>query len=720
MFLFKTDEHVQSAPLSSQAHSHVNTIIDNSHCSLNDHSHNYTEDRTTLGIYSNISINNDLASTRVDVCRNPTTKTSGIIDKNVGRIQDENTAAKTDSVTSLNFRSEIFGNEDPTKNACGSAFFGRSDGQFRASSYEIMEDLSLSDIHRDNFNKRDYTTSELESETASANVFVGRSDGSFRDISHNVMKELNLADIARDRCDKRGCTAPALEFASRDALFSNRIVDVKGCIHGKYTESILGNGNSVLSAKKDSLPKINLAGETRDIMAKRRYTLRKYKLAVDLILLAFGFSIFGYLITETPDTESLLSNQDMIFPWALCTTSCVLGIITVVSFFVLYNRNEPEIASRNMWFIGQVIICTYVSVISRLFGVLLHYQKLPIKVSDERYWYYYVSVLHAGTWAFIMIVSAATLRLRLIYRIWVCNQLTTTYQTGLVYHIPISLLSVLPALIGTYSGSHMPFMIQYIATYLVWMFLLAEMIFYLCKIRNIASLFTDVGSNIRICSLCFMYFLGNFIYVLRHGQTVIVVMMYTILIPLSFLIIWFEMFGIPIVKVTGNKLGKSWLDTIDLAGLGYKFKNSALSSLDGIIETPFLYNSFVTVCERMHSVENLYFVKAMIPYRRAIKEGEHLLAVGHARDIISTFVTSASQDMQINISCKTRGIFQHANLLDKSSVPESVDKELRAVEERVTGLLFSAKAEFLAMPEVQDHYDKLQACVRAGLIAAGV
>eukprot|EP01134_Creolimax_fragrantissima_P001509 CFRG1509T1 len=453
---------------------------------------------------------------------------------------------------------------------------------------------------------------------------------------------------------------------------------------------------------------------------RRRFPLWVLKVMVDTILLGLTLGLFGYLIYETPNIDEIFSNTDMIIRWAYWVISVVLSIIVIVSILVVYCRKEPEIASRNAWFIGQVIVCTHLSLICRLFGVLMLYQKLPLKFVHDHFWYYYVPVTQVGTWAFLMIVSAVTLRLRLIYKIWVCNDLVTTYQSGFMYHIPITVFSMVPALVGAYTNTQLSFAVQYIGAYIAWGFILGEMIFYLFKIWNITTLFTDVSSNVRICGLCFFVFIITAIYVMINGQNVAVILEFVIVTPCCFLIIWLELFSTSLVKVGGRMLGKSWLDDVDLAGLGYEFKNSTSSSLDEVMETPFLYHLFASVCEMNHSMENVLFIKAMIPYRRAIENGETLEAIACAEHIIVTFVTGFDCDMHINIGCKTKSVLREANLKNQSFVPESVDQELRRAEDRVTGMLQSSKAELLAMPEVQGHFDKLRASVQAGLLAREV
>eukprot|EP01134_Creolimax_fragrantissima_P000664 CFRG0664T1 len=107
------------------------------------------------------------------------------------------------------------------------------------------------------------------------------------------------------------------------------------------------------------------------------------------------------IVENTPDPTLPLSNGEVILPWVYGIVSVFAAIFVAVTAFVIYFRQEPEIVSRNVLFITQI-----------------------------------------GPWGLLMVVSAVTLRLRVIYKIWICNDLNTSYGFGLIYHIPISIVSV--------------------------------------------------------------------------------------------------------------------------------------------------------------------------------------------------------------------------------------------------------------------------------------
>ncbi|KNC74553.1 hypothetical protein SARC_12905, partial [Sphaeroforma arctica JP610] len=102
-----------------------------------------------------------------------------------------------------------------------------------------------------------------------------------------------------------------------------------------------------------------------------------WSLLVDVITWSTGFTIF-MVATQTADDHSKGTNNAVIrFPLTLTHLTLQFIVWMLLAIFLYWAREEPEISTKNKYFLVQVTLCSGLLILSRFFGLLMEHQYIP-------------------------------------------------------------------------------------------------------------------------------------------------------------------------------------------------------------------------------------------------------------------------------------------------------------------------------------------------------
>ncbi|KNC79059.1 hypothetical protein SARC_08535 [Sphaeroforma arctica JP610] len=336
-------------------------------------------------------------------------------------------------------------------------------------------------------------------------------------------------------------------------------------------------------------------------------------------------------------------------------------------------------------------------------AVMVVYDKLSIPPGSDLYKIFMTLAIHGSIAGMLMVTSAVTLRLRIIYKIWICNDIHASYCFGLIYHVPLMMVATTPTMILDLCRKGLSFSQLYWPIFGAYVFFFAECGFYFWKIKRISSILVDFSSTLRIGAMVLGMFSFQLIYEGILGRLdIIAVLSFFFMTPATLFVIWLEILGPALVKITGRKLRASFLGGLDLWGIADELGSRGF---DDVLSDPYLSEKFTESCTKMYCTENVIFLKGMLNVRNALSSVTNHAGSGH------------EPLMEINISSQTREIIlDEMSYLRSDLISDALLRSLDEAEERVCSMLMSAKADFLTDAEVSAHLRRMWASERAGLV----
>ncbi|KNC81467.1 hypothetical protein SARC_06213 [Sphaeroforma arctica JP610] len=134
---------------------------------------------------------------------------------------------------------------------------------------------------------------------------------------------------------------------------------------------------------------------------------------IDLFVFGGTWTLIVCLYHAVGEDSSMnpFRGGDIVMPWVYGVYVVLLVTSAAVAVAVIYVRKEREIATRNVQFITQVMVCTSIALITRLLAAMVVYSRISISPGTVVFDTVSSLFIHISAAAMLMVVSAVTLRL---------------------------------------------------------------------------------------------------------------------------------------------------------------------------------------------------------------------------------------------------------------------------------------------------------------------
>ncbi|KNC78723.1 hypothetical protein SARC_08862, partial [Sphaeroforma arctica JP610] len=439
----------------------------------------------------------------------------------------------------------------------------------------------------------------------------------------------------------------------------------------------------------------------------------KYSLAVDLIIWLSGICLWIASVLIADNVDSIISNQQSRFLIVIIWNTVLTVIVTILTVLIYIYRGEPELVSRGKSFLIQATACTTGVLLFQIVGGCVLFQKTGLSAYDSTNWYMYTwaSLYSGAIICFFGIVSAVNLRLRVVYKVYVCEAYSTKYWHGLLLHLPMILLSPMSVLFCTMSKVECSASVYWTSLWVIWGLFSAELVYYIFRTRDVPNLFIDIRLQLRLLLLVTsVLVIGVCCSAFKHA--VIALDLFNICIPMCATLYLWELFGLSLIKVVGRHYKKDWFLNSTLAGVAYVDMHDTKNNLiSHVLTDSFLRSRLVQMCTERLCLENLLFLESMDRFHHSQGGSSRILI---ARAIADLHLTGTVKTYYINVAHETRKVI--ISEIEYDHVSPELEEALGEAVRRISAMMSAYVVELFNQREVIMYCRKFNALAKVGIV----